>query len=87
MDYSVTGTINQRNYSTKYGGTGTSFILAWDLANDEGQGLVSGNSSGAVIEVKMVHSSAISPEIFVYDAFDLCDRILTFLPSGPQITQ
>ena len=48
---------------------------------------VSGNSSMATIEIKMVHSSAISPEIFVYDSYTLCDRVITFLPSVPQITQ
>lgn len=87
FEYQVTGTINQRNYSTKFGGTGTSFIVAFDLSNDESSGWVSGNSSQATVEVKLVHSSPISPEIYVYDAWLLCDRIIHCLPSGPVITQ
>lgn len=87
FDWSVSGTVNQRNYSTKYGGTGTSFVIAFSLANDEGSDWISGNSSMANVEVKMVHSSPISPEILLIDAFLLTDRILHCLPTGPQITQ
>lgn len=87
FEYQVTGSINQRNYSTKFSGTGTSFLLAWDTSNDDSAGYVSGNSSQSTVEIKLVHSNAISPEIFVYDAMLLCDRVITFLPTGPMITQ
>lgn len=41
-EWNVTGTINQRNYSLRFNRTGTSFVVAFDLANDENSGWVSG---------------------------------------------
>jgi hypothetical protein len=85
--YQVSGCVSQRNYATLFGGTGTSFVIAFSLESDEGSGFISGNHSGAAIEIKMVHGSAIAPDIIQYDAFVLCDRVITFLPTGPVVTQ
>jgi hypothetical protein len=86
FEWNVTGTLNQANYSTEYGGTGTSFLLAFDLQSDEGSGFLSGNSTQAPIELKVVHSSP--PPIndpWIYDAFLMVDRIVTLTPDGVDI--
>lgn len=83
--FDVSGTLNMQNFSTEFGGEGTSFLIGLDLTADDSLSFVSGDHSQSSVECKVQHSSAPS-EPLIYDCFLLVDKVIWITPNGINVT-